>query len=84
MVVVISDGWERGDAEELRTAMAALKRRARRIVWLNPLLGHPEYRPLARGMATALPYVDAFLPAHSIDALARAVRTAGTIAGRRI
>jgi uncharacterized protein with von Willebrand factor type A (vWA) domain len=81
VVAVISDGWERGDAEELRAAMAGLKRRARRIIWLNPLLGHPEYRPLARGMATALPYVDAFVPAHSIDALARAVRTAGSIAG---
>jgi uncharacterized protein with von Willebrand factor type A (vWA) domain len=80
VVVIISDGWERGDTDQLRAAMAGLKRRARRVLWLNPLLGHPEYRPLARGMATALPYVDAFLPAHSIDALARAVRTAGAIA----
>lgn len=74
-VMIISDGWERGDLTELRQAMAGLRRRARRIVWLNPLLGHAAYRPLARGMATALPFVDAFLPAHNLEAIARAVRT---------
>ena len=79
VVVIISDGWERGDVEQLRQTMAALKRRARRIVWLNPLLGHSSYRPIARGMAAALPYTDEFLPAHSLDALARVVRTLGTV-----
>ena len=81
VVVILSDGWERGDPETLRLAMAGLKRRARRIVWLNPLLGHRDYRPLARGMATALPYVDDFLPAHNLDALGRAVRTLANVSG---
>jgi len=82
VLVIISDGWERGDVEELRQAMASLRRRARRVVWLNPLLGHPDYKPAARGMAAALPYVDVFLPAHSLDALARAVRTLGAISSQ--
>jgi uncharacterized protein len=75
VVVLMSDGWERGDVGELERAMAGLRRRARRIVWLNPLLGVPGYRPVARGMAAALPYVDDFLPAHNLEALARAIRT---------
>ena len=75
VVVIISDGWDRGDIDQLTQAMAGLKRRARRIVWLNPLLGHPEYKPLAKGMAAALPYTDEFLPAHNLDALARVARS---------
>jgi uncharacterized protein with von Willebrand factor type A (vWA) domain len=75
VVVIISDGWDRGDVDQLKQAMAGLKRRARRIVWLNPLLGHPEYKPLAKGMAAALPYADEFLPAHNLDALARVARS---------
>jgi uncharacterized protein with von Willebrand factor type A (vWA) domain len=82
VVVIISDGWERGDIGELQQAMAGLKRRSARIVWLNPLLGHPDYQPIARGMTAALPYVDLFLPAHSLDALTQAVRTIATITGR--
>jgi uncharacterized protein with von Willebrand factor type A (vWA) domain len=82
VLLIISDGWERGDVEELRQAMSALRRRAYRVVWLNPLLGHTGYQPIARGMATALPYVDHFLPAHSIEALASAVRKVGMIAQR--
>lgn len=78
VLVIISDGWERGDVDELRQAMAALRRRAYRIVWLNPLLGHPGYQPVARGMAAALPFVDAFLPAHNLDSLSRAVRRVGS------
>jgi uncharacterized protein with von Willebrand factor type A (vWA) domain len=79
VLVIISDGWDRGDIEQLRQAMAGLKRRARRIVWLNPLLGHAEYKPLARGMAAALPYTDEFLPAHNLDALARVARSLASV-----
>jgi uncharacterized protein with von Willebrand factor type A (vWA) domain len=82
VVVIISDGWERGDIDELQSAMAGLKRRAYRVIWLNPLLGHPGYQPVARGMAAALPYVDLFLPAHSLDALSRAIRAIGAVTPR--
>ena len=75
VVVVISDGWDRGDVELLRRAMVNLKRRSHKILWLNPLLGGKDYQPLARGMAAALPYVDYFLPAHNLDSLARVART---------
>jgi uncharacterized protein with von Willebrand factor type A (vWA) domain len=69
VVLLISDGWDRGDAALLRDEMARLQRSARRLIWLNPLLGAPEYEPLARGMRTALPYVDDFLPVHDLASL---------------
>ncbi len=70
VVIVLSDGWDRGTGEQLAREMAMLRRRARRVIWLNPLLGHDEYQPLAQGMAAALPYCDDFLPAHNVDSLA--------------
>lgn len=70
VVVVLSDGWDRGDAESVGREMASLHRRARRVIWLNPLLGAPGYQPLAGGMAAALPHCDDFLPAHSVESLA--------------
>lgn len=75
VVVIISDGWERGDVEELRRAMAALHRRSFKVMWLNPLLGGKGYQPLARGMAAALPHTDYFLPAHNLESLVRVART---------
>lgn len=72
--VVLSDGWDRGDAAVMAAEIARLRRRAHRLVWLNPLLGSPGYQPLTRGMRTALPYLDHFLPAHSIESLARVAR----------
>ncbi len=75
VLIIISDGWERGDVEVLRRALSSLKRRAYRLLWLNPLLGGKDYRPLARGMAAALPYIDYFLPAHNLDSLVRVART---------
>jgi uncharacterized protein len=71
VLLIISDGWDRGDTGLLKKAMQSLQRRAFKIVWLNPLLGHAEYRPLAKGMAAALPYIDHFLPAHNLDSLER-------------
>ena len=69
MVVILSDGWDRGDPDELAEQMARLRRVAHRIVWVNPLKASPGYEPLARGMAAALPYVDVFLEGHSLDSL---------------
>lgn len=68
-VVVLSDGWDRGDTAVLAEEMARLQRVARRIVWVNPLKVSPGYAPLARGMAAALPYVDDFVEGHSLAAL---------------
>ncbi len=69
LVVIVSDGWERGDVAELRREMRYLHHRCHRLVWLNPLLGQPGYRPLVEGMAAALPFVDDFLPVHNLRAL---------------
>jgi hypothetical protein len=69
IVVVLSDGWDRGDPDLLGEQMARLSRVAHRIVWVNPLKVTPGYAPLARGMAAALPYVDAFVEGHSLAAL---------------
>lgn len=68
-VMILSDGYDTGEPERLGAEMAALRRRCRRIVWLNPLLGWDGYEPSARGMAAALPHVDLFAPAHTIESL---------------
>lgn len=69
IVIFISDGWDRGDAELLERQMHRLKMTAYRIIWMNPLLGSPNYRPICKGMRAALPYIDFFLPAHNLRAL---------------
>ena len=69
IVVLLSDGWDTGEPDELAAEMLALKRRAGRVVWLNPLLGNPSYEPLTRGMAAALPLVDHFAAAHNLSSL---------------
>ena len=69
VVIIISDGWDRGDPEILRRQIESLRQRAHRIIWLNPLLGSPSYQPLCQGMKTALPYLDYFLPAHNLESL---------------
>ncbi len=75
VVVVLSDGLERGDATLLGEQMARLSRLAFRVVWANPRKGHPGYAPLAAGMAAALPHVDAFCDGHSLAALERLAAT---------
>ena len=78
VVLIVSDGWDRGDVTVLAQEMARLRRRAHRVIWLNPLLGDPEYAPLVRGMQAALPFVDELLPVHnlaSLEQLAAALRT---------
>ena len=69
VVVVLSDGWDRGDPAELGREMARLQRVAHRVLWVNPLKASPGYAPLARGMAAALPHVDAFVEGHSVASL---------------
>jgi uncharacterized protein with von Willebrand factor type A (vWA) domain len=69
IVVVLSDGWDRGNPEMLGEQMQRLARVAHRVVWVNPLKVTPGYAPLARGMAAALPHVDAFVEGHSLAAL---------------
>jgi hypothetical protein len=70
VVIVLSDGWDTGEPEVLADAMRAIHRRAGRVVWLNPLLGSPSYKPLTRGMQSAMPHVDVFAPAHNLESLA--------------
>jgi len=79
VVLVISDGWDRGEANVLEVEMDRLQHSCHRLIWLNPLLGSPEYRPLTIGMKTALPYIDNFLPAHNLDSLINLGNLLGTI-----
>jgi hypothetical protein len=69
VVVIISDGWDRGDPAHLTAELVHLRRSAHRLIWLNPLLGSEGYEPLTRGMAAALPHCDDFLSAHNVEAL---------------
>jgi uncharacterized protein len=69
VVLLISDGWDRGDPELLRQQVARLQRSCHRLIWLNPLLGTADYAPLTRGLQAALPYVDDFLPARTLTNL---------------
>jgi uncharacterized protein len=69
IVVVLSDGWDRGEPAQLTAELERLSRCAHRLVWLNPLKAHPEYEPLTVGMRAALPHVDHFLPGNSLTSL---------------
>ena len=69
LLLISSDGWDRGDTLLLDSEMRNLKRRVKRMVWLNPLLGSLNYQPLCRGMSAALPYLDHFLPCHNFLSL---------------
>jgi hypothetical protein len=75
VVVVISDGWDRGDVALLEREMRTLKRRCHKIIWLNPLLASEHYEPLCKGMQAALPYLDLFLSVHNLDSLIALGRT---------
>ena len=77
VVVILSDGCERGDAELAGREMERLARQAFAVVWVNPLKGHAEYEPLAGGMRAALPYVDRFLSGHDVASL----ESLGTVLG---
>ncbi|MFQ5399809.1 MAG: VWA domain-containing protein [Anaerolineae bacterium] len=69
VVLLISDGWDRGDPDLLRHEIGRLQRSCHRLVWLNPLLGMARYEPLTQGMQAALPHIDDFLPVHNLASL---------------
>lgn len=69
VVLIISDGWDRGDTDTLGHEMARLQRSCFRLIWLNPLLASPDYEPLTQGLQAALPYVDDFLPVRNLENL---------------
>ncbi len=80
VVLIVSDGWDRGDPELLGRELARVRRRCSRVIWLNPLLGSAGYEPLTRGMQAALAHIDDFMPAHnlaSLEDLAAHLRRAG-------
>jgi uncharacterized protein len=69
LFVILSDGWDTGDPDVLAAELGAVKRRVRRLIWLNPLLGLKDYQPITSGMSAALPHVDVFAPAHNLESL---------------
>lgn len=83
VVIVISDGWDRGDPELLGREMARLQRSSYRMIWLNPLLGSPRYEPLTRGMQAAIPYIDDFMPVHNLKSLEALADHLGNIDAHR-
>ena len=84
VVLVISDGWDRGEPELLIREAARLQRSCHRLIWLNPLLGSPGYQPLTRGMQAALPYADDFLPVHNLNSLEALARHLNNLTPQRI
>ena len=82
VVVILSDGCERGDAQRAGKEMERLARQAFAVVWVNPLKGHAEYEPLAGGMRAALPFVDRFLSGHDVASLESLGRVLGGIERR--
>ena len=84
VILIVSDGWDRGDPQLLAQELARLRRRCSRLIWLNPLLGSAGYEPLTRGMQAALEHIDDFMPAHnlrSLEDLATHLQRLGTAAG---
>jgi uncharacterized protein with von Willebrand factor type A (vWA) domain len=78
-VIIISDGWERGDLALLNREMDRLSRSVHRLLWLNPLAGTPGYEPLVGGIRTVLPYCDEFLPLHNLHSLEQVVHRLGAV-----
>ena len=77
--MILSDGWDRGNALIMSEEMKRLHSYVHKILWLNPLLSHNEYQPLCQGMQTALPYIDYFMPAHNLESFAQLIRQLRTI-----
>ncbi len=83
VVLLISDGWDRGEPDVLRHEMSRLQRSCHRLIWLNPLLGSPAYEPLTRGMQAALPFVDDFMPVHNLTSLGKLAEHLNSLANDR-
>jgi hypothetical protein len=75
IVVIFSDGWDQGQTDVLESQMAYLNNKAHRVIWLNPLMGTKDYKPICRGMSAALPYVDYFMPLGNLRDLRSLGRT---------
>ena len=69
ILVVMSDGWDKGDPDLLKKQMTLFKRGFRKIIWLNPNLKYDRYEPLCLGMSTAMPFIDHFMPCHNLKTL---------------
>jgi uncharacterized protein with von Willebrand factor type A (vWA) domain len=82
VVLLVSDGWDRGDPLLLRDQVRRLQRSCHRLIWLNPLIGTTDYAPLTRGLQAALPYVDDFLPVRTLSNLADLALHLNTLSGR--
>ncbi len=83
VVLIVSDGWERGDVSQLRREMRYLQHRCHRLIWLNPHLGYTGYEPLVEGMAAALPHIDDFLPIHNLQTLQALADRLGSLSAAR-
>jgi uncharacterized protein with von Willebrand factor type A (vWA) domain len=79
VVLLVSDGWDRGEPEVLAEAVSRLRRSCHRLIWLNPLIGTQDYQPLTRGLMAALPHVDDFLPVRSLRDIAQLAETLGAL-----
>ncbi len=82
VVLIVSDGWERGDPSALRREMRYLHHRCHRLIWLNPLSGKSDYQPRVEGMAAAIPHVDDLLPIHNLESLDQLARHLGSLPER--
>jgi hypothetical protein len=83
VVLLVTDGLERGDAVGLAEAMARLHRSCRRLIWLNPLLRWDGFAPKAQGIRAILPHVDEFRPVHNLESLKRLIACLSAPAGAR-
>ena len=83
VVLVISDGWDRGEPGLLRAEIVRLQRSCHRLIWLNPLVGAPDYEPLTRGMQAAMPFVDDLMPVHNLASLEELARHLSSLSPRR-
>lgn len=83
VVLLISDGWDRGDPKLLGREIARLQRSCHRLIWLNPLLGGRDYQPLTVGIQAALPFIDDFLPVHNLLSLEQLGQRLSAIGDRR-
>lgn len=69
IVIILSDGWDTGESNSIETAMRKIHSAVKKVIWLNPIAGFAQYKPEAKGMQTALPFVDVFAPVHNVESL---------------
>jgi uncharacterized protein with von Willebrand factor type A (vWA) domain len=83
VVIILSDGWDRGDPDRMSKAMATLQRRSHRLIWLNPVMGGVTTRPMPLGMKAATPYIDDLMPARNLEDLAQVGKLLNSIKSGR-